>query len=213
MKRKLFVIVPVSVGGALLLLAGGLLCSIVFPSPEIKPPPPSVPTAYEQRTGDEELAYLLVKLLLKTRATMAEHYTREQSSIPVTNWIYQRWLAKNAILPAAVADRVFSGVVPGATGGRAWVKMVVEKPRNPHNQGDGIALELMREIQNGQPKAERSAAEGFYYAEPIKATKTCLPCHGEPEGAPDPVFRQFKREGWREGQIIGAVVARVASKP
>ncbi|MFQ5804334.1 MAG: DUF3365 domain-containing protein, partial [Candidatus Methylomirabilales bacterium] len=50
----------------------------------------------------------------------------------------------------------------------------------------------------------------YYYAEPIKATKTCLPCHGEPRGEPDPLFPQYKKNGWRDGEIVGAVIARVA---
>ncbi len=57
---------------------------------------------------------------------------------------------------------------------------------------------------------DRSSPEAYYYAEPIKATATCLPCHGEPKGEPDPAFPQFKKDGWRVGDIIGAVVARVA---
>jgi hypothetical protein len=167
-------------------------------------------TDYLDKRGDQELAYLLVKLELRTRATIAGHYTRPQSAFPGTDLIYKGWLAKNAILPAAVADQIFSGVVPGVTGGRAWVKMVVDEPRNPHNRGDSIALELLHEIQGGTPGAERSSPEAYYYAEPIKAKEGCLPCHGEPKGEPDPVFPQFKKNGWRAGDIIGAVVARVA---
>ena len=153
---------------------------------------------------------MLVKLELKTRAVMGGHYTRAQSTIPGVDFIYKRWIAKNMILPAAVADQVFSEVVPGATGGRAWVKMVVENPRNPHNRGDSIALELLGTIQGGNATAERSTPEAYYYAEPIKATSTCLSCHGDPKGAPDPVFPQYEKDGWRDGDIVGAVIARVA---
>ncbi len=141
---------------------------------------------------------------------MLGHYARAQSPVPAVDLIYKRWLAKNTILPAAVADRVFAEIVPGATGGRAWVKMVVEEPRNPHNRGDNTALELLHQIQAGAPSAERSVPEAYYYAAPIKANKTCLLCHGEPKGEPDPVFPQFKKNGWRAGEIIGAVIARVA---
>ncbi len=187
-----------------------LLSGIVLSHPETDTKPSAGVPTYDDKQGDQELAYLLVKLELKTRAVIGGHYTRAQSTIPGVDFIYKRWIAKNTILPAAVADRVFSEVVPGATGGRAWVKMVVENPRNPHNLGDAIALELLDTIQGGNATAERSAAEAYYYAEPIKATSTCLPCHGEPEGAPDPVFPQYEKDGWREGDIIGAVVARVA---
>ena len=187
-----------------------LLIGIVLSHPEVDTKPSAEVPTHEDKRGDQELAYLLVKLELRTRAVIGGHYTRPQSAIPGVDFIYKRWIAKNTILPAAVADRVFSEVVPGATGGRAWVKMVVESPRNPNNRGDAIALELIDTIQGGSATAERSTSEAYYYAEPIKATSTCLPCHGDPKGAPDPVFPQYEKNGWRDGDIIGAVVARVA---
>ncbi len=190
----------------------GLIISILVPHPEIISKPASQQVAYVDRHGDQELAYLLVKLELKTRSVIGKHNARSQSLIPGVNFIYKRWLAKNAILPAAVADRVFSEVVPQATKGRAWVKMVVEKPRNPNNRGDSHALELFREIQNGVPNAELSTSGAYYYAEPIKATKACLPCHGATKGDPDPVFPKYQKDGWKEGEIVGAVVARVAKR-
>ncbi len=187
-----------------------LLAGIVLSHPEVDTKPSAEAPTYEDKRGDQELAYLLVKLELRTRAVIGGHYTRPQSVIPGVNFIYKRWIAKNTILPAAVADRVFSEVVPGATGGRAWVKMVVEGPRNPHNRGDSTALELLDTVQAGSATAERSTAEAYYYAEPIKATSACLPCHGDPKGAPDPLFPQYEKDGWRAGDVIGAVVARVA---
>ncbi len=186
------------------------LAGIVLAHPDTDAKPSAAAPTYEDKQGDEELAYLLVKLELRTRAVIGGHYTRPQSAIPGVDLIYKRWVAKNAILPAAVAGRVFSEVVPGATGGRAWVKMVVPEPRNPHNRGDAVALELLGTLQGGSATAERSTEEAYYYAEPIKASATCLPCHGDPKGAPDPMFPQYKKDGWRVGDIIGAVIARVA---
>lgn len=191
---------------------GGLIISIFILNPETISKIESQQVPNVDRHGDQELAYLLVKLELKTRSIIGKHNARSQSLLPGVNLIYKRWLAKNAILPAAVADRVFSEVVPQATGGRAWVKMVVEKPRNPNNRADSHALELFHKIQNGVPNAELSTSEAYYYAEPIKATKACLPCHGTPEGGPDPVFPKYQKNGWKDGEIIGAVVARVAKK-
>ncbi|MFQ5680177.1 MAG: DUF3365 domain-containing protein [Gemmatimonadota bacterium] len=187
-----------------------LLGAVVTAGPERAPEPAPDETAYLAKEGDEELAYLLTKLVLRTRAIAGEHYTRGQSAVPGIDFLYKRWLAKNTILPAAVADRVFADVVPGATGGRAWVKMVVEEPRNENNRGDSIALEMLDEIRGGSPRAERSTAEAYYYAEPIEATETCLPCHGEPKGEPDPLFPEYEKNGWRAGEIVGAVISRVA---
>ncbi|MEE9219655.1 MAG: DUF3365 domain-containing protein [Acidobacteriota bacterium] len=194
------------------LLIGSLafLILILGARPRMTPATTAEEEAHVKKHGSQELAYLLVKLELRTRAVIGQHYTRPQSGVPGINLVYQRWLAKNEILPAAVADRIFSEVVPVATGGRAWVKMVVDEPRNPNNRADSIGLELLREIKSGDPEAERSTPEAYYYGEPIKATKTCLPCHGEPQGDPDPMFPQYQKNGWQEGDIVGAVIARVA---
>ncbi len=204
--------IVLTLGLVLFIAAAGFLAAIVL-SPRHAPlrPEPQAMTDADKR-GDQELASLLVRLVLQTRAVIGEHYTRAQSPVPGVDMIYKRWLAKNEILPAAVADRIFSGVVPRATEGRAWVKMVVEEPRNPHNLGDSVALDLLKEVKTGVPTTERLTSEAYYYAEPIKATQACLPCHGEPKGEPDPLFPQFKKNGWQAGEIVGAVVARVAAK-
>ena len=208
--RKTVRRIALATGLSVFIALVALLSGIVLSHPETDTKPSAGVPTYEDKRGDQELAYLLVKLELRTRTVIGGHYTRPQSAIPGVDLIYKRWIAKNTILPAAVADRVFSEVVPGATGGRAWVKMVVQDPRNPNNRGDSIALELLGTIQGGNATAERSTPEAYYYAEPIKATSTCLHCHGEPEGAPDPMFPQYEKNGWRDGDIIGAVVARVA---
>ncbi len=204
--RRILLAAGLGVPAALVVLLAG----IVLSHPEVDAMSSAGVPTYEDKRGDQELAYLLVKLELTTRAVIGGHYTRPQSAIPGVDFIYKRWMAKNTILPAAVAGRVFSEVVPGATGGRAWVKMVVEDPRNPHNRGDSTAMELLGTVQGGSATAERSTAEAYYYAEPIKATSGCLPCHGDPKGAPDPLFPQYEKDGWRAGDVIGAVVARVA---
>ena len=202
----------VLVAGLVVLVAWAIVLGGIVLSRPGTGTPKGTQVTYAEKEGDQELAYLLVKLELKTRATIGGHYTRAQSSVPGVDFLYKRWLAKNLVLPAAVADQVFFDVVPGATGGRAWVKMVVEDPRNPHNRGDDVALELLRTIQTGQASVERSTPEAYYYAEPIKATTTCLPCHGGPRGDPDPLFPQYQKNGWRDGDIVGAVVARVSPK-
>jgi hypothetical protein len=199
-------------GAFALLVLAILLAGIAWSQPEIAEAPGEAAASYADKQGDEELAYLLVKLVLRTRTVIAGHYTRAQSKVPGVDQLYARWMAKNAVLPAAVADQVFSEVVPGVTGGRAWVKMVVETPRNPHNRGDDVALELLRDVQRGAKSAERSTGDAYYYGEPIQAKAWCLRCHGEPAGDPDPLFAQYTLDGWREGDIIGAVIARVAAR-
>jgi hypothetical protein len=154
------------------------------------------------REHDQELARLLVDLELRTRAVIAEHYVAADS-------MHRAWLADNLLLPAAVADKVFHGVVAEVTDHRAWVKMVVDEPRNPNNKGDSTAMALLHRLRDGELSVEHLTEEAYYYAKPIKAAATCLTCHGEPAGEPDPFFPQYKKNGWRKGEIVGAVVARV----
>jgi methyl-accepting chemotaxis protein len=123
--------------------------------------------------------------------------------------VYKRTLARNRVLPAAVADPIFSKVVPHATGGRAWVKMVVPNPRNPNNRGDAAALALLEEIRKNGSRAERHVGGAYYYGEAIKAKQGCMACHGEPKGESDPASPEYSKDGWKVGDIIGAVIARV----
>ncbi|MHC4937508.1 MAG: Tll0287-like domain-containing protein [Planctomycetota bacterium] len=197
----------------LLVASWGFIGAGLFPQER---PAPSAdvpaPLDLEEREGDRELAYLLVKLVRKTRAVIAGHYTGHQSDLPFVDTAHRRRLAQNRVLPAAVADPIFSKVVPHATGGRAWVKMVVPEPRNPNNRGDETSLALLEKIRAGGPAAEMEFGGAYYYGEAITAKKTCLPCHGEPKGARDPAFPEYEKDGWKEGDIIGAVIARVEPK-
>jgi hypothetical protein len=206
MRRAVFVILAVAFITSATYLAAILRAG---PKPSQAPAISSVLTVPRFKTADEELAYLLVKLELKTRATIAENFTSEQSSLPGINVAYQHWLTKNRMLPAAVAGVVYSDTVPNATNGRAWVKMVVREPRNPKNKGDEVALDMLTEIQQGVKSSQRTADAAVYYGEPIVAKQWCLRCHGDKRGEPDPSFPQFRKDGWKEGDIIGAVIARV----
>jgi hypothetical protein len=82
------------------------------PHPFLEPLPSLRFGSFAVKHGDQYLAYMLVKLELRTRATIYAPYTRQQSLIPGVDFLYRRWLAKNGILPAAVADRVYADVVP-----------------------------------------------------------------------------------------------------
>ena len=209
-------LVAAIVFGVILIPSVGANLGLLFANPRdtSKPAVLFVPAPFEHiRNADEELAYLLVKLELATRSEIGGHLTRHQSGVPGVDILYKQLMVKNMILPAAVAGAVFAETVPNATGGRAWVKMVVDEPRNPNNRGDEVAMELLAELRAGAVAAERTGVDAYYYAEPIKAKAACLRCHGEPAGAPDPHFPQYTKDGWRDGEIIGAVISRVAPLP
>lgn len=188
-------------------LAAG--CVLFIVTGATSPTPTAGQTASPRSTGDQELAKLLVKLVLRTRSAIAKQY--ETDRFPGWDRLYKYALAKNAVLPAAVADQVFQAV-PDLTGGRAWVKMVVDNPRNPNNKGDDIALQLLAELRRDAKAVERRTKDAYYYAEPIRAKAWCLRCHGEPKGEPDPMFPKYTKDGWKDEEVIGAVVARVAPK-
>ncbi|MCP4248470.1 MAG: DUF3365 domain-containing protein [bacterium] len=189
-------------GSVLLTLAAMLSSSCVVANVETQSASPGQGAGPDVSSADVELARLLVKLELRTRGVIAGHYGGADLA-------HKAWLAENLLLPAAVADQVFHEVVPAATGGRAWVKMVVDEPRNPHNRADATATAMLAEIKKGRPETSRRTDEAYYYAEPIAAKKGCLLCHGQPKDGPDPFFPQYHKNGWQEGEIVGAVVARV----
>lgn len=156
--------------------------------------------------SEKDLAKLLVKLELQTRAVIASKFSKAKGE-------NKEFMIQHTILPAAIADPIFSRVVPDNTGDRAWVKMVVDKPRNPNNKGDEVALQMLAILKQGKVKyVEKDLKDVYYYAEPIVATKACLECHGNPKGAPDPHFSEYQLEGWKVDQVIGGVVARVGKE-
>ena len=69
---------------------------------------------------------------------------------------------------------------------------------------------MLAELQKGADSVWRTATTASYYGEPIVAKAGCLPCHGTPAGAPDPHFPQYEKNGWKVGEVVGAVIARVA---
>ena len=165
------------VAGVIFVLSIGANLGLFFANPRTASKPQGIivpEPAGHDRNADEQLAYLLVKLELATRREIGSHFTRHQSPVPGVDKLYQRLLVKNMILPAAVAGAVFSETVPNATQGRAWVKMVVDYPRNPNNRGVEVALELLVELRAGAGTAERTGQDAYYYAEPIKAKASCM---------------------------------------
>ena len=92
-------------------------------------------------------------------------------------------------------------------------RQVLQKQRElgKDRRREGLDLAHRAEIRAGAGTAERTSHDAYYYAEPIKAKAACMYCHGEPKGKPDPYFPQYKKDGWRDGEIIGAVISRVAA--
>jgi methyl-accepting chemotaxis protein len=76
-------------------------------------------------------------------------------------------------------------------------------PRNPKNEPTPLELEVLKELESGKlTEKVIITRDEVRYFKPIKLTKECLFCHGDPKGKVDPTGG--KLEGWKEGEIHGA---------
>jgi len=76
-------------------------------------------------------------------------------------------------------------------------------PRNPENTPTEFEGKVLKELE-AKNLEEKVIVDNLnvYYFKPIKLTKECLFCHGDPAGEKDVVGGV--KEGWREGEIHGA---------
>ncbi len=76
-------------------------------------------------------------------------------------------------------------------------------PRNPINTPAGPEVEALKALESGDLD-EYVIRDRFQvrYFRPIRLTRECLICHGDPAGTADPVGGV--REGWKAGEVHGA---------
>jgi hypothetical protein len=94
--------------------------------------------------------------------------------------------------------------------------IAARNPRNPRNRpGEEDEAVLGALEQGGQAEyfAVDQARREIVYARPVRLTRDCLACHGDPrtsltKDGRDPVG--FPMENWREGQIHGAFILRAS---
>ncbi|QGY39791.1 DUF3365 domain-containing protein [Pseudodesulfovibrio cashew] len=76
-------------------------------------------------------------------------------------------------------------------------------PRNPKNEPTELELSVLKRLKEEKLEELVVAEEDqIRYFRPIRLTKECLYCHGDPKGGKDPLGGI--KEGWREGEIHGA---------
>ncbi|MFW5836368.1 MAG: methyl-accepting chemotaxis protein, partial [Desulfovibrionaceae bacterium] len=76
-------------------------------------------------------------------------------------------------------------------------------PRNPANKPTPLELEVLQKLKaQDLPELVLHEEDQIRYFRPIKLTKECLYCHGDPKGSKDPVGGT--KEGWKTGEIHGA---------
>jgi len=78
-----------------------------------------------------------------------------------------------------------------------------ESPRNPNNEPTPFERQILAELKSKNLDEKIVITnDAIHYFKPIRLTKECLFCHGDPVGKIDPTGGRL--EGWREGEIHGA---------
>lgn len=117
----------------------------------------------------------------------------------------------------AVFGRYSSEKFAAATGLR--IKQTSAKYRNPANQPDAFESRMLAKLadprwEKGKGYAEVVTTGGtreLRYVQPLYVTAPCLSCHGDPKGELDVAGRA--KEGYREGELRGAVSVTVPLSP
>ncbi|MDC0335992.1 methyl-accepting chemotaxis protein [Pseudodesulfovibrio sp.] len=76
-------------------------------------------------------------------------------------------------------------------------------PRNPKNEPTKLELAVLKELKDKNLEEKIIYEDDkIRYFKPIRLSKECLYCHGDPKGAKDPAGGT--KEGWKVGEIHGA---------
>jgi len=76
-------------------------------------------------------------------------------------------------------------------------------PRNPQNAPDEVEKSVLAEFKNANIKEKIIIEKDrIRYFKPIRLTRECLFCHGDPKGSRD--VTGGTKEGWKEGEVHGA---------
>ena len=97
-------------------------------------------------------------------------------------------------------------------------KQATIDPLHPDNKADKFDLVIIDKFRKNQnmKQAEgvidKNGASYFYYAEPIKVSRNCLRCHGDPANAPQAVTEKYGTKNgyhWKAGTVAAAYVIYV----
>lgn len=122
------------------------------------------------------------------------------------------------------AGKGFKGFNPAVFGRRVGeklqrsgiiVKQTSLKYRNDKNKPDGFESGVLKKFEAGKKdsyfeEAVVNGAKMARYMLPIQVSKGCLVCHGDPAGEKD--VSGHVKEGYREGQLRGAISVMVPVK-
>lgn len=92
-------------------------------------------------------------------------------------------------------------------------------PRNPNNQPRADELPILNRLEQNREVEYFAVNEDrgdIVYARPVRLTRDCMACHGDPATSPTNDGRDlvgFRMEGWKEGQIHGAFILHASTVP
>lgn len=94
-------------------------------------------------------------------------------------------------------------------------RIAARSPRNPRNLPSTEDEAVLSRLENGDAEyfAVDDERREIVYARPVRLTRDCLVCHGDPQASPTKDGRDavgFPMENWREGQIHGVFILRAS---
>lgn len=108
----------------------------------------------------------------------------------------------NLVQAVPVVTAIYT-VARNAKEGNFEFRVPKESPRNPANVPTELEKKVLDEfVSAGLTEKIIKEHDKIRYFRPIKLSKDCLFCHGDPKGEKDPVGGI--KEGWKEGEIHGA---------
>jgi hypothetical protein len=140
-------------------------------------------------------------------------HTREYLSEQYQSWGVELSADRCGLIPVVASNRIGQRVAEDLG---YSLRQTSDRYRNPDNAPDLFELEVLKRFR-GEPDldeyyTEVSAEEGpfFRYMMPFEADSSCMPCHGDPQQAPDFIKEMFPPERdqayhYQLGEVIGAV--------
>lgn len=123
-----------------------------------------------------------------------------------------------SLVPQVVATQVAKRVTQNS---KFYVRQVSLRYRNPENRPDAYeTAQLKHFVQNPNAEVYGIVKSGdtslFRYLQPMRATASCLGCHGGYQTAPDFIKKRFPPShysyDYRVGDVIGAVSVTIPVK-
>lgn len=154
--------------------------------------------------------------LMMTSARSVRDYTADEVSPLLQENPRHRFRFLPETVPAYAATTTFAKLrkeYPDYT-----YKESALNPTDPEDRATGWEVDIIDWLRDHRDETEKTGERNtpmgpaLYLANPIKATKECLECHGTATAAPKAliaVYGSANGFGWKENEIIGAQIVSV----